>query len=247
MPSGLKPFSPISEINGIKQKQCSCCKSLKQIGEFYIDRGLKSGYRAACKDCVKEWQKKYLPHRREYERIIYHRNLKATREKAREYYKKNKDKIKEYPSYGKRYGNRNKDGLKRWILKNREKLNYNRRIDRKKPTLHLKDMVSLRIRKSLKNGKQGIKLNEIFTWLGYSISDLKIHLEKQFKEGMNWKNYGFNGWHIHHKIPVNQFNCQNIYDGDFKICWGLNNLQPLWMEEHLKKGGMHYRRKIVNT
>jgi hypothetical protein len=65
--------------------------------------------------------------------------------------------------------------------------------------------------------------------LGYSAQDLKDHLEKQFKEGMCWENYG--EWHIDHIRPISSFDKND----DPKIINALSNLQPLWaLENYIK-------------
>jgi hypothetical protein len=60
------------------------------------------------------------------------------------------------------------------------------------------------------------------------------HLEKQFLPGMSWENMG--EWHIDHKIPIAAFNFEKPEDIDFKRCWALKNLQPLWKSENCIKG-----------
>lgn len=65
--------------------------------------------------------------------------------------------------------------------------------------------------------------------LGYSPIELKEHIEKQFKEGMSWKNYG--DWHIDHIKPISL--ATNIEEG-IELSQ-LKNLQPLWAEENLIK------------
>jgi len=67
----------------------------------------------------------------------------------------------------------------------------------------------------------------------YTIDDLKNHLENQFKEGMSWDNYG--KWEIDHIIPVSAFNFNSPNDPQFKLCWALNNLQPLWKRDNRTK------------
>ena len=73
---------------------------------------------------------------------------------------------------------------------------------------------------------------------GYALEDLKRHLESKFQEGMNWDNYGFGSdkWNIDHIIPIAAWNITSTKDESFKKCWGLNNLQPLWQIDNLKKG-----------
>ena len=80
-------------------------------------------------------------------------------------------------------------------------------------------------------GKQIAKGQETF---GYSVIELRKHLENHFKKGMNWGNYG--EWTIDHKKPVCSFVCESVKDDAFKRCWSLDNLQPLWKEENRKKG-----------
>jgi len=71
--------------------------------------------------------------------------------------------------------------------------------------------------------------------VGYNASDLANHLESLFKEGMSFSNYG--KWHIDHIIPVSVFRFTMYSDAEFKICWSLKNLQPLWASENIAKSG----------
>ena len=87
------------------------------------------------------------------------------------------------------------------------------------------------VRKFLKDGKLGRKWQNL---VGYSLDDLCKHLEEDFREGMTWKNYG--EWHIDHVIPLSKFRFESFEDADFKKAWALNNLQPLWADENMKKG-----------
>ncbi len=51
---------------------------------------------------------------------------------------------------------------------------------------------------------------------------------------MSFENYG--EWHIDHVVPASNFSYDSFEDKEFKDCWALSNLQPLWAEENLKKG-----------
>jgi len=79
-----------------------------------------------------------------------------------------------------------------------------------------------------KNNKSWIK------YVDYSVEELKIHLENKFREGMSWDNYG--EWHIDHIKPKSLFNITGINSDEFKECWSLNNLQPLWASDNCAKG-----------
>jgi 5-methylcytosine-specific restriction endonuclease McrA len=71
--------------------------------------------------------------------------------------------------------------------------------------------------------------------VGYTLSELKSYLEKKFKLGMTWDNYG-SLWHIDHIIPRSSFSYDSLQSDSFKKCWSLSNLQPLWKQENLSKG-----------
>lgn len=69
--------------------------------------------------------------------------------------------------------------------------------------------------------------------LGYSIADLVSHIEKQFTRGMNWERYKNGEIHIDHIIPKASFDLTDYEE--WKVCWGLPNLRPLWAKENLQK------------
>lgn len=74
------------------------------------------------------------------------------------------------------------------------------------------------------------KCGTISDALGYTPKQLKEHIEKQFKPGMTWDNYG--EWHIDHIIPISS--AKSLAEGLYLS--RLDNLQPLWAEENLSKG-----------
>jgi hypothetical protein len=90
--------------------------------------------------------------------------------------------------------------------------------------------ISAGIRQSLKGSKNGQKWESL---VGYTLNDLKKHIESKFKSGMSWNNMG--QWHIDHIIPKSAFNYSDSSHIDFKKCWSLKNLQPMWAKDNLKK------------
>lgn len=94
----------------------------------------------------------------------------------------------------------------------------------------LSDRIHTGIWQSLKGNKNGRHWEDL---LEYNLSDLIIRLESLFKDSMSWKNYG--KWHIDHIKPISSFNFKSYEDKEFKECWALENLQPLWAEENLRK------------
>lgn len=76
-----------------------------------------------------------------------------------------------------------------------------------------------------------------FDLVGFTPTELFSHLQSLFKPGMTWENYG--KWHIDHKKPDSLFSYNTVYDQEFKDCWSLNNLQPLWAKDNLSKGSKY--------
>lgn len=104
--------------------------------------------------------------------------------------------------------------------------------------------VRRRLKNALKCKKRGIGKDirralrgkgTIADWLGYDAKKLKIHLERQFTDGMNWEAFHRGEIHIDHIRPLRMF---NLSDADqLKEAWGLTNLCPLWARDNIRKGG----------
>lgn len=97
---------------------------------------------------------------------------------------------------------------------------------------HRKDpekVVVMRLRSRLKSliRYTGIKSRpkSCFDLIGCAALTLKEHLERQFKSGMTWDNYG-KVWHIDHIKPCNCFDLSDIQQQ--KECFYYKNLRPLW-------------------
>ena len=67
--------------------------------------------------------------------------------------------------------------------------------------------------------------------VGCSWSDYRMWLESKFKVGMSWDNYGVNGWHLDHHIPISFAKTEE----DIFRLNHYTNLKPLWWEDNLKK------------
>jgi len=77
----------------------------------------------------------------------------------------------------------------------------------------------------------------IFDMLGYSPEQLKQHLESKFELGMTWENK--DRWHVDHIVPDSWFTYSSIDDEQFKECWALENLQPMWESENMSKNNRY--------
>jgi hypothetical protein len=93
---------------------------------------------------------------------------------------------------------------------------------------------------SLKGRKAGCRWESL---VGYTLTDLMAHLESKFSPGMSWANIG--EWHIDHKRPRSAFKYDSPSDPQFKRCWALKNLQPLWAVDNMAKGARLNWRKAA--
>lgn len=75
--------------------------------------------------------------------------------------------------------------------------------------------------------------------LGYSLSELQAHLESKFTQGMSWEHFLAGRIHIDHVVPVSLLRPDCVNSEAFRVCWALENLQPLWAEDNIKKGAKY--------
>lgn len=96
----------------------------------------------------------------------------------------------------------------------------------------LKHRVRSLIRVTLKNGREGMRMREL---LGYTARELMAHLERQFTRGMSWQKFMAGEIHIDHIVPAAAFECVAGGLQEFRACWALSNLRPMWASENLAK------------
>ena len=236
----------------ITMKICTKCKTeLPKTTEYFgILRLSKDGLRSMCKKCRREdsakWRLNNLESTRKSGREWYRRNAEEANRNRREkleYLKENNP--EEYRKYldrknesgKKHYHERGDEGRKIRNAKRPENLETLRAQGRKAAKKRMEDpkfrasaATSRLIRRAL-NGKKNGWHWEALT--GYTRADLVRHLEKQFTEGMSWDNYG--EWQIDHRVPISVFNFTSPEHEDFKRCWALKNLQPMWASENKSK------------
>lgn len=87
-------------------------------------------------------------------------------------------------------------------------------------------------RRDLKDRSRSVT-GSFWSAVGYTKRELADHIEKQFLDGMSWQNSS--DWHIDHILPVRSFAFGSFEDAEFKACWALSNLRPLWAKDNLEK------------
>lgn len=76
-------------------------------------------------------------------------------------------------------------------------------------------------------------------YVDYTITELKNHIESLFTDGMNWEVFKTGDIHIDHITPASWFNYNQPTDPEFKKCWSLENLQPMWGRENCSKNNRY--------
>jgi hypothetical protein len=128
-----------------------------------------------------------------------------------------------------------RDRLRAWRSENRERfLENNRRWVRER----YRSNIDFRLRKILRERMRGAvrresKCASATALLGCTTSELRAHLEAQFRPGMTWENYG-PVWHIDHIRPCASFDL--LDPAQQRACFHYTNLQPLFALENMKKG-----------
>jgi hypothetical protein len=221
-------------------KQCTGCGKLKQAEEFGRDTRVKCGSRARCKECRSAEGAEYRTRNAENIKKAYCVRKEKDPEGLREEWSrwranntaKNRENVR---LWEKKNPEKAKAKRKRYVAAHPERVRENSRRGsckaRSKPGGNLRNSVTVAIWKSLRGTKGGRHWEAL---VGFTIDQLRAHLEKLFQPNMSWDNYG-TLWEIDHKMPVAVFNFERPEDIDFRICWSLKNLQPLSVKENRRK------------
>lgn len=168
-------------------KQCSRCKEVKSLDEFYRDKATKDNRRCRCKVCdkemVKEWQSSNTDKLAEQATAYRKANLEKSRTSSRNYYHRNKQKQIAY----------------------KVKYNKNRRLE--DPLFALTENIRSMIWSAF-DGKGYSKPTRTETILGCSYFEFRDYIESLFEPWMTWSNRGYydgtpnTGWDIDHITPI---------------------------------------------
>ncbi len=96
--------------------------------------------------------------------------------------------------------------------------------------MNAKKAASKVIRKALKKDRDQDVYKPTISCTG---KEFAAHIQKQWKPGMSWENYGNDGWVVDHIIPVVRFDLTDIEQR--RRCNHHSNLQPLWDNENKTK------------
>lgn len=89
--------------------------------------------------------------------------------------------------------------------------------------------------------RQAFKHNKSPRWLeeclGYTLAELRSHIEVKLSNSMTWQMYLDGFVVIDHIKPSRLFDMKD--PEGFRACWALTNLQPLWTQDNVRKGGKY--------
>ena len=245
-------------------KKCNACGEDKELSEYSLKRN-KSGsisVRSTCRRCALNKQKE----QRKLESVSA-RNSRLLKQKA--WVSQNRDKVNALKA---KYRIKDKAIKLSSVIHEAHVTTYLKCIDkvsnaayeshviewRRNRTLHTRwrskhDMAYVSFNR-LKRGVQRLFQNSDvategwFSLLGYTTTDLMVHIESQFVDGMSWDNR--HDWHIDHIKPLCSIDIKSIHDPEFKECFALRNLRPIWahhnrMKYHCFDKRMHKNKKRV--
>jgi hypothetical protein len=248
-------------------KICRICLQELSKENFY-------GKSSTCKVCSnhinKEWRKENASHLKDYRKKRYpHRKLVAKkwrennkeryaatmRKVSRKYYRTHRDQILE--TNRKKYLANKKAMLAKdraYKTANRLAIRarlrpYNRHRYNTDPTFRLRINISNAVNYALIKSNSSKNNISVLTKLGYSMQELKEHIEKQFASWMHWDNQGmYNAktwddtdkttwtWQLDHIIPHSDLPYSSMDDDNFKKCWALENLRPYSAKQNVIDG-----------
>lgn len=228
------------------QKECTECHNFLDISLFpsFKRKSGKVYVLNQCIACNKQYKKNHYTNNKEIYKENNQKYVEENREEFNQYHKQYRNENKEKISvYHKEYYQQNKDEL------NSYKSDYNNERSKTDVTFKLRRGISKLIGSYLKRVGARKNNKSVLDHVGYSIQELKDHLENQFKPWMSWNNWGtYNKdiwndsnsltwtWQIDHIIPQTKLPYLSMEDENFKKCWALENLRPISSKDNLLKG-----------
>lgn len=187
----------------------------------------------------KQTQKEYYLKNKEkiktYQREYRENNPEVIKALRKKYLKENREKIKEAKI---KYYQENKERLKEVSRKYRKENpeKINKNVrDRYKTDIHFQLKNRMRNAINVKLRNHGGKKDR-------SIKECLPYTIQELKEHLENKFLkgmsweNRSDWHIDHIIPDSSFDYTSTTDEEFQKCWGLENLQPLWAMDNFLKG-----------
>lgn len=208
-------------------KYCKDCNVEKSLEFFNKNPNGILKVELRCKICQSVYNKKYRQ-----------MNKEKISSQRKSYYEQNKESIKiRVKKYSLNNSEKVKNTKRKNYLKNKIKIIERCRIyvyKRRKVDIlfKLKGNLRHRLNQSLRTKKWN-KTSNFNKYIGCTLDELKVHIEKQFTVGMTWDNYGKKEgqWSLDHIKPLSiAKTSKEIY----KLCH-FKNIQPMWHKLNIIK------------
>lgn len=228
------------------EKLCPNCNEIQPPEGFSKNRSRPDGLSWMCRKCTAEYKRKYalrektVPHEKKCH------SCKVVKDAA-EFYMSSSSKdglhhccktcnsriSREYYS-----SDAGRERFKKWYKKYKESGAYHKNVKRNderrrnNPSFVISKRTRSRIAHALKHGFVSKKWRD---HLPFTFDDLVSHIERQFVRGMSWERLFAGEVHIDHVVPVSDFKITSIGCPEFRACWSLGNLRPVWAKDNLCK------------
>ena len=186
----------------------------------------RSAWKKANRDRLNEqqraWRAANPDKNKAYGRAAYWRNPGRGRQATRDWYLRNRDYALAWASeYAKRQDVRDRLSVYRKARRETD------------PAYAINGRMRGRLREALKRAGTSKGGRSWSSLVGYTVEELRLHLEAQFLPGMSWKNMHL--WEIDHIVPLADFDIKEVGDKEFRAAWSLGNLRPLWTPNNRSK------------
>lgn len=226
-------------------RTCTSCLQDKPATRdyFHAYKRAPDGCRSVCRVCRAEDHAAHRDERLAQRREYYRANSERLNAASKAFYQQNLE-AQRAAGLKRHYRNRDKrlEQMRAYREENLVKINARRRT-KSKATFQerygvdlgftLRHRLRALIRITLTKGREGRRMRDL---LGYGAEELKSHIERQFIGGMTWDGFMAGEIHIDHIVPVSSFKIESPDSPEFRACWALSNLRPMWAKDNLSKG-----------
>lgn len=226
---------PCYKLSRKKSYEENIDKKREMARTYYYNRTDEQKIRS--KETTKEYLQNTKDKRLAYNRQWHRENKERLKAEGKCWSTNNKERVKQLrkirestpeakakrSEYQRQYSQQNKERI-------REKDRLWESIPKNKIGRRLRSRVRSALKRNVSGGKS-IKTDTTQKLLGISYDELVEYLERIFKDGMSWDNYGT--WHIDHIIPCSYFDL--TLEENQRICFNYQNLTPLWGEDNHSK------------
>lgn len=224
-----------------KTRVCTRCSNRKPLTARYFYRGknYKHGFAYHCKTCRHTCDAARVNITRRKKRAAYWADPISARQRVQEYRSTGDNRQKLNERRQRRlhamsapakalYNAARRAYAKSYQPKRRMQMRTKRANNIQ---FRLKDNLRRRLSEALAGSRKSARTVQL---LGCTPYQLREYLERRFKPGMTWGNYGPRGWHVDHVKPCDSFDLTKPHQQ--RACFHFSNLQPLWAIDNARKG-----------